>query len=332
MNFSTRAKLSRKSLATLLLLTVFVFWSPLTAAQDFPSRPVRFVVPFAAGGSTDTIARAVAQKLQERWGQPVIIDNKPGAATVIGTDFVAKSRPDGHTILLTPAAFAVAPHVNDKLPYDTRRDFAPITLMLRIPLVVAVNPAVISAKSMPALISDLRSQPGKFSYGSPGNGSLSHLAGELFRLQTGTDMLHVPYKGAALVITDLLGGQIGMTFTSPIEVSPHVKAGKLVVLGVAAPQRIADLPDVPTLIEGGMADFEASFWFGVTAAAGTPRDIIEKINAGILAALKSPDVSEKLSAQGAVIAGTTPQAFAQFLESEHGRWSAAVKAAQFKPN
>lgn len=331
MKLSARLHGFRNGLA-FVFLPLLMVWSGLVAAQEFPGRAVRFVVPFAPGGSTDTIARAVTQKLQERWGQPVIVDNKPGAATVIGTDFVAKSKPDGYTILLTPAAFSLAPHVTEKLPYDTRRDFAPVALMLKIPLVVAVNPAVINAKSMSALIAELRSHPGKYSYGSPGNGSLSHLAGELFRLQTGTDMLHVPYKGAASVITDLLGGQIGLTFTSPIEVSPHVKAGKLVVLGVASPQRIADLPEVPTLIEAGMNDFEASFWFGVTTTAGTPRDVIEKINAGILAALKSPDVAEKLTAQGAVIVGTSPQGFAQFLESEQGRWSAAVKAAQFKPN
>ena len=332
MNASPNQNPFIKALAALLLFPALIFWLNSANAQDFPNRPVRFVVPFAPGGSTDVIARVIAQKLQERWGQPVVVDNKPGAATVIGTDFVAKSRPDGHTILLTPGAFAVAPYTYEKLPYDTRRDFAPITLLLKIPLVVAVNPTVISARSMPSLVAELRSHPGKVSYGSPGNGSLSHLAGELFRLQTMTDMVHVPYKGAALVINDLLGGQIGMTFTSPIEVSPHVKAGKLLMLGVASPLRLADWPEVPTVIEGGLPDFEASFWFGVTAAAGTPRDIIEKINAGLLAALKSPEVSEKLVAQGAVIAGTTPLAFAQFLESEHSRWSAAAKAVQLKIN
>jgi tripartite-type tricarboxylate transporter receptor subunit TctC len=332
MNASPHQKPYIKALAARFLLPALMFCLSSANAQDFPNRPVRFVVPFAAGGSTDVIARVIAQKLQERWGQAVVVDNKPGAATVIGTDFVAKSRPDGHTILLTPGAFAVAPYTFEKLPYDTRRDFAPISLLLKIPLVVAVNPGVVSARSMPSLVAELRSQPGKVSYGSPGNGSLSHLAGELFKLQTATDMVHVPYKGAALVINDLLGGQIGLTFTSPIEVSPHMKAGKLLMLGVASPLRLVDWPDVPTLIEGGLPDFEASFWFGVTAAAGTPRDIIEKINAGLLAALKSPDVSEKLVAQGAVIAGTTPQAFAQFLESEHSRWSAAAKAAQIKFN
>lgn len=331
-------KLRRRKTPSNTVLAALLMWTGLSfclfpvAAQDFPSRPVRFVVPFAPGGSTDTIARAIGQKLQERWGQPVLIDNKPGAATLIGTDFVAKSRPDGHTILLTPAAFVVAPYAYSKLPYDTKRDFAPITLLLKIPLVVVVNPTVMSARSMPMLLAELRSQPGKFSYGSPGNGSLSHLAVELFRLQTATDTVHVPYKGAAAVVSDLLGGQIGMTFTSPIEVGPHVKAGKLLLLGVAAPQRLADWPEVPTLIEVGMANFEASFWFGVTAAAGTPRDVIEKINAGLLAAIRSTDVSEKLHAQGAVVVGTTPQAFGLFLESEHTRWSAAVKAAQLKMN
>jgi tripartite-type tricarboxylate transporter receptor subunit TctC len=332
MSYTPRQVLSIKVLAALFLLPVLASWLRPAQAQEFPNRPVHFVVPFAAGGSTDVIARALGQKLQERWGQPVIIDNKPGAATLIGTDFVAKAKPDGYTILLTTAAFAVAPYVNEKLPYDTKRDFAPITLLLKIPLVVAINPNVISARSIPALVAEMRSRPGKVFYGSPGNGSLSHLAGELFKLQTSTDMIHVPYKGSALVMNDLLGGQIGMTLTSPIEVGSHVKAGKLLMLGVASPQRLADWPDVPTLVEGGVKDFEASFWFGVTAPGDTPRDVIEKINAGLLAALKSPEVSEKLAAQGAVVAGTTPQAFGQFVDAELGRWSAAVKAAKLKIN
>lgn len=317
--------------ATLVLFALGLSHASLWA-QEFPSRPIRLVVPYAPGGSTDIIARAVSQKMTERLGQPVVIDNKPGAATTIGTEFVARAAPDGHTLLLVPVPFVTAQYTFPKLGYDSRRDFAPISLMLNIPLLIAVNPTKVEARSLPALIAAMKAQPGRFTMGSPGNGSHSHLAFELFRMQTGVDALHVPYKGSAPVVSDLLGGQIDLTFTGPLEVMPHVRTGKLAVLGVAAPQRLSYLPAVPTMREAGLPDYEASFWFGIVAPAGTPKDVVSKLNEAVTAALKAPDVMETLSAQGAEISASSADAFARFLQAEHARWSQTIKAARITLN
>ena len=297
------------------------------AAQQFPSKPVRFIVPFAPGGQSDVVARTVGQKAGERWGQPVVVENKPGAATTIGADFVAKSPADGYTILLAPAPFVITQYAYPKLPYDSRRDFTPVTLLVTNPLVVTINPAKVSANSFQDFVAAAKKDPGKLNYGSPGNGSLPHLATELFRLRSGIDVVHVPYKGGGPAIVDLVGGQIAFMFASPLEVMPHVKAGRLAVLGVTSSKRLGYWPEVPTVIESGYADYEALAWFGVVAPAATPREVVAKLSADIVAALKSPDVSEKLAAQGAEIAGTTPEAFGEFLGREHARWSEAVKAA-----
>lgn len=296
-------------------------------AQGFPSKPVRFVVPFAPGGQSDVVARTVGQKLSERWGQPVIVDNKPGAATTIGADFVAKSAADGHTILLSPAPFVITQYAYPKLPYDSRKDFAPITLLVTNPLVVTVNPARMPVKNLAEFVGMIGKDPGKLAYGTPGNGSLPHLAVELFRLQSAIDAVHVPYKGGGPAVLDLVGGQIAFMFASPLEVLPNVKAGKLNVLAVTSARRVAVLPEVPTMREAGFPQYEAYAWFGVTAPAGTPRDVQAKLNADIVAALKSPEVAERLTAQGAEVAGSSIEEFAAFLAAEHTRWSQAVKAA-----
>jgi len=297
------------------------------AQAGFPERPVRLVVPFAPAGTTDILARSLAQQLGERWGQPVIVDNKPGAATTIGTEFVARAKPDGHTILLTPAPFVIAQYAYPKITYDSRRDFVPVSLLMSIPLALVTNPGVVPAGGVAEFVSAIKAKPGAFSYGSPGNASLSHLAVELFRLQSGIDAVHVPYKGAAPVVADLLAGRIGFTFTGPLEMMGHVKSGKLAVLAVAAPARLGYWSDVPTFRERGYPDFEASAWFGVAAPAGTPRNLVDRISADLVASIRSPDVREKLSATGAEVTGTTPDVFARFLDAEHARWSAAVKAA-----
>jgi tripartite-type tricarboxylate transporter receptor subunit TctC len=299
-------------------------------AQTFPSKPVRFVVPFAPGGQSDVVARAVAQKLGERWGQPVVVENKPGAATTIGADAVAKAPADGYTILLAPAPFVITQYAYPKLPYDSRRDFTPVTLLVTNPLVVVTNPSRLPAKSFPEFVAALKKEPGKLTYGSPGNGSLPHLAIELFRLQAGVDAIHVPYKGGGPAVVDLVGGQIGFLFASPLEVMQHVKAGRLSVLGVTSAQRLSYWPEVPTLKESGYPDYEAYAWFGVVAPAATPKDVVARLNAEIVAALKSPDVAERLAALGADVAGSSVEEFGRFLDAEHQRWSAAVKAANVK--
>jgi tripartite-type tricarboxylate transporter receptor subunit TctC len=298
-----------------------------TLALSFPSKPVRFIVPFAPGGQSDVVARTVGQKLSERWGQPVIIENKPGAATTLGTDFVAKAPADGYTILLAPAPFVITQYAYPKLPYDSRKDFTPVTLLVTNPLVAVVNPTRLPVKTFAEFVAAVKKEPGKISYGTPGNGSLPHLAVELFGVQSGTSALHVPYKGGGPAVVDLVGGQISFMFASPLEVMPHVKAGRLLTLGVTSDKRVSYWPDVPTLKEAGYKEYEAYAWFGVVAPAATPRDIIAKLNADIVAVLKSPDVSERLAAQGADVAATSAEEFGRFLAAEHVRWSAAVKAA-----
>ena len=295
-------------------------------AQSYPTKPVRFIVPFAPGGQSDVVARTIGQKLSERWGQPVVVENKPGAATTIGADFVAKAPADGYTILLAPAPYVITQYAYPKLPYDGRRDFTPVTLLVTNPLVIAVNPAKVPAKTLAEFLEFAKQKPGKLSYGSPGNGSLPHLAVELFRVQSGLDAVHVPYKGGGPAVIDLVGGQIDFMFASPLEVMAHVKGGRLNVITMTSAKRVPYWPDVPTAVESGYRDYEVYAWFGVVAPAATPRDIVNKLAADIVSALKSPDVAEKLTAQGTEIAGTTPEEFARFLDAEHARWSVAVKS------
>ena len=308
-------------------LPCWMLFSAVAFAQGFPSKPVRFIVPFAPGGQSDVVARTVGQKLSERWGQPVIIENKPGAATTLGADFVAKAPADGYTILLAPAPFVITQYAYPKLPYDSRKDFTPVTLLVTNPLVAVVNPTRLPVKTFAEFVAAVKKEPGKISYGTPGNGSLPHLAVELFGVQSGTSALHVPYKGGGPAVVDLVGGQISFMFASPLEVMPHVKAGRLLTLGVTSDKRVSYWPDVPTLKEAGHKEYEAYAWFGVVAPAATPRDIVAKLNADIVAVLKSPDVSERLAAQGTDVAATTAEEFGRFLAAEHVRWSAAVKAA-----
>lgn len=317
-----------KSLRCLTLL--FAVSATTALAQSYPTRFVRFIVPFAPGGQSDAVARIVGQKLSERWGQPVVIENKPGAATTIGADLVAKAPADGYTILLAPAPFVITQYAYPKLPYDSRKDFTPVSLLVTNPLVIAINPTKLPVKTPAEFVAAIKKEPGVISYGTPGNGSLPHLAVELFRVQSGIDALHVPYKGGGPAVTDLVGGQIAFMFASPLEVMPNVKAGRLHVLAVTSAKRVAYWPDVPTLTESGYPAYEAYAWFGVVAPAATPRDIVAKINADIVAVLKTPAVAESLAAQGADVAITTPEEFGKFLDAEHVRWSSAVKAANVK--
>ncbi len=299
-------------------------------AQTWPSKPVRFIVPFAPGGQSDAVARIVGQKLAEKWGQPVVVENKPGAATTIGADLVAKSPADGYTILLAPAPFVITQYAYPKLTYDSRRDFTPVSLLVTNPLVITVNPQRMPVKTPAEFVAAIKKEPGKVSYGTPGNGSLPHLAVELFRVQSGIDALHVPYKGGGPAVQDLVGGQTSFMFASPLEVMPNVKAGRLNVIAVTSAKRVPYWPDVPTLVESGYPNYESYAWFGVVAPAATPKDVVVKINADIVAVLKMKDVADNLAAQGADVAITTPEEFGKFLDAEHARWSQAVKAANIK--
>ena len=312
---------------SLLISIVVGFHSPWVGAQSYPNKPVRFVVPFAPGGQSDIVARLMAQKLSERWGQPVVVDNKAGAATTLGTDIVAKAPADGYTMLLAPAPFVITQYAYPKLPYDSRKDFAPVSLLVTNPLVAVINPNQVKAKVFADFVTLAKVPGSKLPYGTPGNGSLPHLAVELFRMQSGIEALHVPYKGGGPAVADLVSGHIAFMFASPLEVMQHVKSGKLQVLGVTSDQRLSYWPEVPTIKESGYKNYEAYAWFGVVVAANTPKDIVNKLNADIVAILKTPETAEKLKGLGTDPAPTSIEDFSKFLNAEHIRWSAAVKSS-----
>ncbi|HEY7788853.1 MAG TPA: tripartite tricarboxylate transporter substrate binding protein [Casimicrobiaceae bacterium] len=304
--------------------------APLALAQgaaSYPAKPIRLVVPFPAGGTTDILARAVAQKLSEAWGQQVIVDNRPGAGGNIGSDLVAKSAPDGYTLLMgTVGTHAINPSLYAKMPYDHVKDFAPVILVAGVPNVLVVNPSL-PVHSVQELIAYAKANPGKLNFASSGNGTSIHLSGELFKTMTGVQMTHIPYKGSAPALTDLVGGQVQLMFDNLPSSLPFIKAGRLRALAVTSGTRAAALPDLPTLAESGLAGFEASSWFGVLAPAGTPRDIVAKLNGAIATWLASPEAREKLSSQGAIAAGGTPDAFARHIAAETVKWAKVVKAS-----
>ena len=312
--------------ALAVVLTVLV---GATHAQSFPSKPVRLVVPFAAGGSTDIIARVLAQKLNEAWGTSVIVDNRAGGSSVIGTDVVAKSAPDGHTLLVTPAPFTIVPSLTPKLPYDPHKDFEPITLINTTPLVVVVNPSV-PAKSIRELIAIAKAKPGALNFGSSGSGGSNHLAGELFNAMAGVKMVHVPYKGNAPALTDLVGGHIDLLFNGLTSALPLIKSGKLRAIDMTSLKRAGSLPEVPTVDEQGLKGFQAVAWNGLTAPARTPKDVIAKLNADVLKVIRSPELVEKLKAEGSDPVGSSVADYAAFLRDEIAKWSKVIKFANVK--
>lgn len=301
------------------------FATSVACAQGYPSKPVRMVVPFPPGGTTDILARAVGQKLSEAWNQQVIIDNRPGAGGNIGTDIVAKAPADGYTLLMgTVGTQAINASLYAKLPYDPVKDFAPVTLVASVPNVLVVN-ATIPAKSVKELIALAKAKPGQLTFASSGNGTSIHLSGELFKTMTGTFMLHIPYKGSAPALTDLMGGQTNMMFDNLPSSMPHIKSGMLRALAVTSAKRSPALPDVPTIAEAGVPGYEASSWFGVLAPAGTPKEIVARLNADIVKVLAAPDIKERLSAQGADPVGNTPEQFAAYIRTEQIKWAKVVK-------
>ncbi|WP_428852704.1 Bug family tripartite tricarboxylate transporter substrate binding protein [Imbroritus primus] len=301
--------------------------TPAIAADKYPNKPVTIIVPFSAGGTTDILARIVGVKLGETLGETVIIDNRPGAGGNIGAAMVAKAKPDGYTLLMgTVGTHAINQTLYPKLNFDPIKDFAPLTRVANLPNLLVVHPSV-PAKNVQELIAYAKANPGKLNFGSSGNGSSIHLSGELFKNMTGIDMQHVPYKGSAPAVTDLLGGQISMMFDNMPSAIQHVKSGKLRPLAVTTAKRSPALPNVPTIAESGVKGYEATSWFGLLAPAGTPPAIINRLNADLVKILAMPDVKKQMAEQGAEAYSETPAAFAGFIKSETAKWAKVVKAS-----
>ena len=311
---------SALALATLLL--------PSTPfAQAYPSRPVRWIVPYAAGGSADTRARQIAHELTKLWGQPFVIENKPGAGAVPGTDLIAKAAPDGYTIGMgNLAPLAVNPTLFRSLPYDPIKDVAPIVLLERGPLVLMVHLSL-PVKSVAELTALAKAKPGTLSFASSGNGGSHHLSGEMYKAMAGIDMVHIPYKGGAPAASDLMGGHVSMMFELMYSAMPALKSGKVRPLAVTSAQRLSVLPDVPTMAEAGLPGFESSNWQGIIAPAATPRAIVARINADTLAVLNMPEVRDKIIAQGNQVGGGTPEEFGALIRSETTKWGKVVREA-----
>ena len=308
-----------------LLIAFLAALSVATAfAQSYPSKPIRVVVPATPGGAIDLAARTIGAKLTEAWGQPVVVENKGGAAGIVGSDSVAKAAPDGHTLALVASSHAINPSLYAKLPFDTVKDFAPVILTHVVPLVLVVNQAL-PAKSVNEFISYAKANPGKLSFASSGNGGAPHLSAELFKAMAGIDMLHVPYKGSTAAHPDLLSGQVPVMFDTVVAIAPHVKSGKVRALGVTTTRRSAVLPDVPPISQAGLPGYDTSTWGGVLAPGGTPMEIVAKLNAEIARILKMPDVRERMMNAGSEPGGGTPEQFKAFIDAEMIKWAKVVK-------
>jgi tripartite-type tricarboxylate transporter receptor subunit TctC len=294
------------------------------AATDFPNKPVKILFGFPAASATDVIAREIGQKLSEKWGQPVIIDNRPGAGGNLGSEIAAKQPADGYTIFFGTVANAISTSYYTKLNYDYLKDFTPITLVATTPLVLVANPAV-PVNSVKELIAYAKANPGKLNFGSGGLGTSNHLAGEMFKSATGVDLVHVPYKGTPAAYADLMSGRISLMFDNIVAAMPHVKSGKLKPIAVTSAKRSPSLPDVPTVAEAGIPGFEAVSWIGALVPAGTPKEIVDKLHADIVAVLRMHDVQERLGPLGAVVVGNTEEQFAAWNRDEIAKWAKAVK-------
>jgi tripartite-type tricarboxylate transporter receptor subunit TctC len=304
--------------------------APCFGADAYPSKPVRWIVPFPPGGGTDLISRTLAAKLTEAWGVQVIADNRPGGGGTLGLGIAAKMPPDGYTIVLGQASnVAVAPGLYGKLPYDPVKDLQPITQVISAPLVIVSHPSF-PAKNARELIAYARTKPGAVTFGSPGNGTIGHLSLEMLKTKAGINMLHIPYKGATLAITELIGGQIVIYASSMPPALPLINGGKLKALGVTGAKRLAPLPNVPTVAESGVAGYEAVNWYGVLVPAGTPKDIVAKLHTDIVRILKQPDIKERFAGEGGDIVANTPDEFGAFIREEIPKWSKVVKDAGVK--
>lgn len=320
------------ALGAAAMLCAALLPSSPAAAQSYPTKPIRLVVPYTAGGSSDFVARQMAQKMSEGLGQTVVVENKPGVSGITGTELVARSAPDGYTLALVGmTTHASNSWLYKKLPYDPIKDFAPVSVAIVSPLVLVVHPDV-PAKNVQELIAYAKANPGKVNYGSAGVGNTLHLAGELFKSRANIDIVHVPYKGASAAMGDLLGGRIQMMIDLVQTPLPNIQAGKLRPLGTTGAQRVALLPDVPTIAEQGLPGFQFATWIGIAAPAGTPKPIVDRLHAEMVKALAMPDLQAAFAKQGMQVApSASPEAFAQFMKSEHDRLGELIKNAGIQP-
>jgi len=305
-----------------------VFLSLPVFAQNWPAKPLRLIVAFPPGGTNDIVARSVAQRMSERLGQPLVVENRPGANGALGAEAAAKSPADGYTLFIAAVNHVVLPALYAKLPYDIERDFTPVVLLATVPIVVTVNPTV-PVNSVAELIALAKARPGALNYGSSGNGAGTHLAGELFKMQAGVSLTHVPYKGSGPAMTDLMGGQIQLMFADLPSASPQIKGGKIRALAVGSPAPSRLVPDLPT-VAASLPGYEAYTWVGIMAPAGTPKEIVTRLNADAVAVLERQELKDALAAQGAEAAPGTPEQFGAHMKSELAKWSKVVKTAGIK--
>jgi len=321
--------MSRILRLAIVMVAVFPGWPAPASAQTYPVKSIRIISPFSPGGGNDTICRIVAQKLVERVGKQVLVENRAGANGIIGTEIAARAAPDGYTIVLIPSGHAVNASLRKKLPYDSIRDFTAITMVGSSPLVLVVHPAV-PARSVKDLVALSKARPGQLTYGSAGVGSSGHLAGAQFGTLTGTNMVHVPYKGMALAMTDLISGQIFLAFATSLSSVPHVRSGRLRALATTGVKRSAVLGNLPTVAET-VPGYEATLWYGFVGPAGIPPEIVRRLNSEIVAVLGMPDVRQRLASQGLDVEPSTPEAFAALLKNDLARWAKVVQRAGLRP-
>lgn len=309
-----------------LLLSAALLFSVQGLAQTYPSRPVRIVVPLSPGGFADTPARMLAPRLSEQMGRQFFVENKPGAGGTIGADFVAKSAPDGYTLLLTGTPHVISAHLYKKMPYDALRDFTPIALVASGPYALVVNPQKLSVASVRELIAAAKAQPGRIDYASSGNGSAQHLVGALFNSMAGIDLNHVPYKGSGPAMQDLIAGQVGVSFAGIPNVLGHVKSGRLRALGVTTARRWSELPEIPTLAEAGVAGYEATLWLNIAGPAGLPAELVQRLNGEIARALRAPEIQANFRTAGVEATSMGPQELSAFMRAEYEKWGRVVRA------
>jgi len=311
----------------IILAALWAFWASDVFAQNYPNRPIRLIVPFAAGGGSDFVGRLIGQKLTDQMGQTVVVDNRPGAASLVGTQIAANAAADGYTLLLADSGFTINIAFFKDPKYDALKSFDPVSVVAEAPYILVVNPGLPYAGSLKEFVAAAKAQPGKLAIGSAGSGSGTHMTGELFRLRAGINMIHVPYKSVGPAMSDVVAGQIQSTITTPAVSLPLVKAGRLKILAAAVPQRSKTLPDVPTFAEGGVPDVNVSNWYSIVTVGGTPKPVIKRLYDEVARALAAPDMAERLAVSGLEPGGNTPEQFRKKIEEELQRWARVIKDA-----